>query len=255
MHRLLDTRHRAAQIDLTRLIVQVIHRRMRQIIGAKDHLGLACLVRHIFVGDRHDRQDHALGVAQGDVLTGGDLFGKGLVDVQRHRNGPQMAVRSVHALDNTVVIGLGMKALQRVEPAVHQKFKVADLTRGQIPRGQRGGLMLQFLCGVVGNIKLRQWSMVVLHDLSPLFKRHYSCCLPSQFGVQRKIFGKFSCQKPIGQPGLFGPTLRGQRIGKALAAIGAVTVGDADEPRRLSCLQERIQLTERKAQSFGGGAL
>ena len=97
--------------------------------------------------------------------------------------------------------------------------------------------------------------MVVLHDLSPLFKRHYSCCLPSQFGVQRKIFGKLSGQKPIGQPGHFGPTLGSQRIGKALAAIGAVAVGDADEPRRLGCLQKRIQLAQRKAQSFGGGAL
>jgi hypothetical protein len=35
MHRLLDAGDRAAQIDLAGLVVQVVHRRMRQVVGAE----------------------------------------------------------------------------------------------------------------------------------------------------------------------------------------------------------------------------
>jgi hypothetical protein len=59
VHGLLDAGDRAAEIDLARHVVQVVHRRMRQIIGAEDLLGLKRLVRHPFVGDRQDGKDHA----------------------------------------------------------------------------------------------------------------------------------------------------------------------------------------------------
>ena len=45
-------------------MVQVIHRRMGEIVGTKHLFGLVRLVGHPFVGDRQDRQDHAFLGAQ-----------------------------------------------------------------------------------------------------------------------------------------------------------------------------------------------
>ena len=154
MHRLLDAGDRATQIDLACRVVQVVHRRMGQIVGPKDLGRLIRLVGAPLVADRQDRQDHAFLIAQGDVLTGGDLFGKGFVHVQRDRHRPQRAIGQAHVLHHAVIIRLPHEPLQRVESAVHQKLQVADLPRGQVPRGQIPRLDLQFLGGLIGNIKL-----------------------------------------------------------------------------------------------------
>lgn len=144
MHRLLDAGDRTAQIDLAGRIVQVVHRRMRQIVGAKDLFGLIRLVRQPFVGDRQDRQNDALGIAQRDVLTGFDLVGKGLVHIQRDRHREQRAIGGAHVLDHAVIVGLAHEALQRVEAAVHQQLKVADLTLGQIEDGSAAASCFSF---------------------------------------------------------------------------------------------------------------
>jgi len=77
MHRLLDAGDRPAQINLARLVVQVVHRRMRAVICAKHLLGLFGFVRLPTVGDRHGAQDHALLVAQRNVLAQLDVIGIG----------------------------------------------------------------------------------------------------------------------------------------------------------------------------------
>ncbi len=111
----------------------------------KDLLGLARLVRRPAIGDGHRRQDHAFLVAQGDILADLDTFSEflGHVEIDRHR--PERAVGQAHGVDDALVILLGQEALQRVEPAVHQQFQVADLARGQIPALQIGGLDFQLL--------------------------------------------------------------------------------------------------------------
>ena len=153
VHRLLDAGDRAAQIDRAGLVVQVVDRRMGDVVGAEDLLGLARLVGRPFVGDRHDREDHALVVAQRDVLAGFDAFGEFLADVEGDRHRPERAVGEAHVLDHAVVVGLGQEPLQRVEAAVHQQLEVADLARGQIPGRQVPRLELQLLRAFGGDVE------------------------------------------------------------------------------------------------------
>ena len=153
MRRLLDAGDRAAQIDRACGIVQIVHRRMRQIVGAKDLLGLMRLVRDPFVGDRQDRQNDAFLIAQRDVLPRLDGVGEGLADIQVDRNRPDIAGGQVHVIHDRVVIGLGQEAFQRVEAAIHQQFKVADLARGQIPGRHVAGFDLQLLRRIGADIK------------------------------------------------------------------------------------------------------
>ena len=160
MHRLLDAGDRTAQIDRARGVVQVIHRRMGQIVGAEDLFGLARLVRHPFVGDRQDRQDHPFLIAQRDVLPRRDAFGEFLVHVERDRHRPERAIGQTHVVDDALVIGFAQEALEREETAVHQQLKVADLTRRQVPGRQVARLDLQLLRGFMRDIKLRNGSEI-----------------------------------------------------------------------------------------------
>ena len=52
-----------------------------------------------------------------------------------------------------------------------------------------------------------------------------------QFGIKGVIFGKLAGKKPVGQPCLFGGTLRRQPIGHALALVGAVARADPHQHR------------------------
>ncbi len=154
MHRLLDAGDRPAEVNLARLVVQVVDRRMRGIVCTEDLLGLARLVRHPLVGDRHRGEDHAFLVAQGDVLADLDSLGEGFLDVQRDRHWPQRAVGQAHVLDDAVVVGLGQEALERVEAAVHQQLEIADLSRRHVERGQVACFDLELLCALVRDVKL-----------------------------------------------------------------------------------------------------
>ena len=143
MRRRLQALDRAAQIDRARDVVQIVHRRMRQVVGAEHLFGLQRLVGHPFVGQRHDCQDHALLVAQGDVGARLQPFGELFGDVQRDGHRPQRARRQAHVADDAVIVGLGQKALQRVEAAVHQQLQIADLARRQVPAGHPPGIVLE----------------------------------------------------------------------------------------------------------------
>jgi hypothetical protein len=129
----LDAGHRAAEVDRPRLVVEVVDRRMGEVVGAVDVPGLAVLVRTPFVGDRQDGEDHAFRVAERDVLPGLDLVGEGLGDVERDGHGPERAVRHPHVLDHAVVVRLGQEALERMEAAVHQEFEIAHLPLREVP--------------------------------------------------------------------------------------------------------------------------
>ena len=69
VHWLLDAGHRTAEVDVACRVVQVVHRRVGEVIGAKDLLGLARFVRGPFVGHRHGAEDDAFLVAERDVLA------------------------------------------------------------------------------------------------------------------------------------------------------------------------------------------
>ena len=153
MHRLLDAGDRPAKVDRPGLIVQVIHRRMRKVIRAEYVGGLNRLVGQPFVGDRQDRKDHPLGIPQGDVLPRFNPFGKLGADIQRDRDRPQGAICHAHFGDNAVIVGLPHEPLQRMKPAVHQQFQIADLPGRQIPGRQIARLMLQLLPGLVRDVE------------------------------------------------------------------------------------------------------
>ena len=59
----LDTGDGAAEIDLASLVMQVVDRWVGLVIGTKDELGLARLVRHPLVSDSHGREDDTLLIA------------------------------------------------------------------------------------------------------------------------------------------------------------------------------------------------
>jgi len=88
MHRLLDAGDRTTQIDRACDIVQIVHRRVRQIVCAKHAQGFLRLVGHPLVRHRENRKDHTLLIAQRDILPRFDLVGKGLRDIERDRHWP-----------------------------------------------------------------------------------------------------------------------------------------------------------------------
>ena len=94
----------------------------------------------------HHRQDHAFGVAERDVLTHFQPFGEGFGHIQRDRHRPEAAVGQAHLVDDPVIVGLGQKALKRIETAIHQQLEIADLARAEIPGWQGAGFELELLC-------------------------------------------------------------------------------------------------------------
>ena len=154
VHRLLDAGDRPAEIDRPRPVDEEVDRRMRGVLGAEDAARLRQPVGGPEVGDRHDRQDDALLVAERDVLPGLDLLGEGLAHVERDRHRPERAVGEAHLLDDAVVVGLGEKALQRVEAAVHQELEVAGLAGREVPGRKLGRLELELRRAVGGDVEL-----------------------------------------------------------------------------------------------------
>ncbi len=98
--RLLDADNRPAEINITGGVVQVVHGRMRQIIGAIDFLSLNRLVRRVFRRHGHDRKDHAFLIAQCDINVALNFAGKLFRHIQRDRHWPQLTVRQTHVRDN-----------------------------------------------------------------------------------------------------------------------------------------------------------
>ena len=171
MHWLLDTRHRAAQVDFARLVMQVIDGRVGVIIGAKHHLRLARFVRLPLIGHRHRAQDHTFLVAQRDILAQLNAISELFAHIQRDWHWPQLARAQAHILNDAVIIGLGQKAFQRVEAAIHQQLQITDLAWRQIMRGQLGRLCFHLLSRVKGDKKLRDRGQVILHQFGPVAER------------------------------------------------------------------------------------
>ena len=160
MHRGLQAFDLATQIDRPRDVVQVVHRRMRQIIRAKDLDRLIRLVRHIFVGNRHHCQNHAFRIAQRNPRPRCHAIRKLFADIQRDRYRPQRALGQVQCFHDRGIISLSQKPCQRVEPAIHQQFQIADLTQRQIPRRHRPRCNLQLGGGIGRNVKFRNGRVV-----------------------------------------------------------------------------------------------
>ena len=129
----LDAGDRATQIYFACGVMQIIHRRVRQIVCAKHLFCLTRFVGHPFVAQRHDGQDHAFGVAQCNILTwlnfGGELFAY----IQRDRHRPKRAIGQAHVFHHAVIVSLRQKPLKRRKATIHQQFQITDLTRRQIP--------------------------------------------------------------------------------------------------------------------------
>ncbi len=183
MHRLLDAHNRATQIDLTRSVVQVVHRRMGQIVSTKHLFGFAGFVRHPVVGHGHGGEDHAFLIAQRDVLPFFKAGGEGFRHVQRDRHRPERAIGQAHVFHHAIVVFLGQEAFQRVETAIHQKLQIADLARGQIPAHQIGGFDFQLLGALIRDVKLGDGGQVALHDGCPMFERYKAAGCAGQFGM------------------------------------------------------------------------
>ena len=126
---------------------------MRVVIGTEHLFGLAGFVGLPLVGDGHGSKDHAFLIAQGDILAGFDGFGEVLGDIQRDRHRPKGAIGQTHVIDDSVIVFLAQEALERVETAIHQQFKIANLARGQIVRGEVPRFDFQLLRTVVGHIQ------------------------------------------------------------------------------------------------------
>jgi hypothetical protein len=154
MHRLLDTGDRATQIDRAGGMMQVVDRRVGKVISTKDLCGLFGLVGRPAVGHRHGAKDHPLHVAQRDVLTDLDAVGEGLAYIKRDGHREKRAIVQPQRIDHARVIGLCHEALERVEPAIHQQLKVADLAPAEIPTGQLAGLDLHLLGAFVRDVEL-----------------------------------------------------------------------------------------------------
>ncbi len=159
VHGRLDAGDGAADVHRLGHLVQIADRRVGAVVGAVDALGLAGLVRRPLVGDGQRREDHALGVAQRDVLPRLDAFGELFRNVERHGHRPERTVGEAHVFDHAVVVGLSEKTLERKEAAVHQQLQIADLALGEVPRRQVRGLGLELLRALPAHVEFGDRSM------------------------------------------------------------------------------------------------
>ena len=180
MHGLLDAGNGSAEVDLAGGVMQVVDRRMRGIVGAKDLFRLVRFVRGPAIGDGHRAEDHALLIAQGDVLTQIEALGEFFRHIQRDRHGPECAVGQPHLVHDAVVIVFAQEPLERVEAAVHQQLYIADLTGCQVPAFQLPGLDLELLRGIVGNEEF--WNG------GEVFNRHRQCPGIVSYHAARGLF-------------------------------------------------------------------
>ena len=149
MHRLLDAGHRTAEIDLARVVVQVVNCWVRLVISAKDVFGFLGFVRNPVVSDRQRGEDDAFLIAQCDILPFLERGGEFFRHIKRDRHRPERSVRKAHVLDDAVIIFFRQEPFERIEPAIHQKLEVADLARGQIPAYEVGCLDFELLSALV----------------------------------------------------------------------------------------------------------
>ena len=255
VHRLLDAGDRAAQIDAASLVVQVVDGRMRVIVGAKDHFGLAGLVWRPAVGDGHGGEDHAFLVAQGDVFAHFQGFGKLFGDIQVDRHRPERPIGQPHVFHNAVVVFLGQEALERVEAAIHQKLKIADLARCQVVAFQLACVDFQLLSRVIRDIELGDRSQIVLHWMSPVFNGRQAAGGAREFRIKRVVFSELAGEELIGEATFLGGASPGQCVGIALPLVRAGAVADCDQPGIRSRAQLGVQPAQGHTQSRSRRAL
>src|SRR5919106_6485642 len=112
---------------------------MDLVSSAKDLLSLTMLVWAPFRLHGHDRDQEAFGIAQRDLVTGGNAARELAGYIQGNRHRPQGAVGQMHRLDYLMVVVLVQKAFKWGETAVQQQLDVAQLPLGEIPRAQIDG--------------------------------------------------------------------------------------------------------------------
>ena len=161
MHRLLNADYRATQINGSGLLMQIVHSRMRAVIGAENLRGLMGFVGGPIVGDSHRSKNDPLLIAKGDILTKRQALGEGRSDIKGYRHGPKLAISKTHICQNRQVIGFAEKPLQRCKTAIHQQFEITYLTGGQIPTGQICSVKLELLRRLVRHIKFRDWHQIL----------------------------------------------------------------------------------------------
>ncbi|KAI3482287.1 hypothetical protein L1887_55048 [Cichorium endivia] len=138
--RLGDRLDLAADVELLDALVQVGDGGMREIVRAKDGLGLAHLVDGVDVGDGDGGDGVVVArVAQCDAGALGDAerLDLRLVDVEGDGHGEEVAVGETHVVEAAVVVGLVHEALERGEAAVDDELEIAQLTLGEYELWQR----------------------------------------------------------------------------------------------------------------------
>ena len=94
--------------------------------------GLAVGLPHVF--DVQNRQHHAFGIAQRNFAAARlEGLGEVVSDIQGDGHGPQNATGQTHVVAHTLVIRARQEATQWREATAHQQFKIAELTRRQVP--------------------------------------------------------------------------------------------------------------------------
>ncbi len=141
--RQLKAMHLAAQVERMAALQQVAHAGMLAIGRAEYLLRLERAIGFPAVLDIEDGEDDAFLIAQGDLFRVAHCLGEFLVDVERDRHRPQVAVGQAHRVAHGFVIVAPHEAAQRRERACQQHFQVAQLARGQVPRGQCRSLALE----------------------------------------------------------------------------------------------------------------
>ena len=102
-------------------------------------------------------------VPQGDVLALFNAVGKLLGDIERDRHRPKLPIAQAHVVHHAVVVFLSQEAFERIEAAIHQQFQIANLAWRKIPRHEVCCFAFQLLCAVIGDIKLWDGGMDLLH--------------------------------------------------------------------------------------------
>ena len=173
VHRRLDAAQLAAHVDRPGAMLQEIDPGVMLVVGAEDAPRLGGLVGLPAVADLHGRDQHALRIAERDVIAilepGGELAAH--VEVDRDR--PDDARGQPHVLQHRVVFAAVEVPVERREGAVQQQLEVAELPRAQVPVGvvARRGLFL--LGGRLGEIEFLQRAAVRLLVCPHLFPRRW----------------------------------------------------------------------------------
>ena len=146
---LLNAGYRAAKVNFARSIVQVVHRGVGVVIGAENLFGFARFVRNPAVRDGHGRENHALLIAQGDILVEFEGFCEVFGHIKSNRHRPELTVRKAHVFDNAIIVLFRQEPFERVEAAIHKELKIANLARCQVVADKVCGFDFEFLRTIV----------------------------------------------------------------------------------------------------------